>query len=134
MVKIWRISRVKWVYTGASLTGAFLLFDYSCATVSSCRVGYDFSTFLVALSIHSLVYHLCANWKFHGSGCESLPSGVVLTKMDLRWNVAICLASSVLTSMEKRPSEGRWSAFSGESPQRTMTCSHIISMNARRVY
>lgn len=78
--------------------------------VTSARIAgdiYAFSIFLVALSIHSFVYHLCASWKFHGNGCASFPSGVVFTKTDLRWNVAICAASSVLTSMEKRPSEGR---------------------------
>ena len=69
--------------------------------------NYAFSIFLVALSIQSFVYNLCANWKFQGSGFESLPSGVVFTKTDLRWNVAICAASSVLTSIEKRPSDGR---------------------------
>jgi hypothetical protein len=82
------------------------------------------SSFLVELSIHSFVYHLCASWKFHGSGSAPWPSGVVFTRTDLRWKVAICASSSFVTSMEKRPSEGRWSLMSGESPPRTMTYSH----------
>jgi hypothetical protein len=104
------------------------LFLRVCSSTPKSRLSHPhitcyhaFSIFRVALSIHNLVYSLCRNCIFHGIGCESFPSGDVFTKIDFRWNVAICAASSVLTSIEKRPSDGRWSAFNGESPQRTIT-------------
>ena len=43
-----------------------------------------FNSFLVAVSIHSFVYSLCANWNFHGKGSALLPSGVVFTNTLLR--------------------------------------------------
>lgn len=63
----------------------------------------------MAVSIHNLVYSLCANWNLHGNGSELLPSGVVLTNTLFKWKVAVCFSWSVVTSIENRPSLGRWS-------------------------
>jgi len=96
--------------------------QYTHSSNTPLRITYYANSFRVAVSIHNFVYNRCANWMFHGIGCESFPSAVVSTNTLFKWKVAVCASSSVVTSIEKRPSLGRCSELRGESPHRTITC------------